>query len=284
MLPLRDFAARTSSASGGTGSRIALTALVRHELALALRRPALWLAYGLLFVFHTVLLFSPPPVGEWVAGEVIPSHELWSVAGRFLAALNVFFPVVVGILSADRMARDVRLGLRELQLSTPLEPGVYVLAKYLGNVVACLLPLFLWAMGIAVVMTVTGHTTPLFLYAVPVAFLAISVPAVSFVVAFSLACPLFMPLSVYQILFTGYWFWANFVPPALFPTLNGTWLTPSGVFALRGFFNGPVSVAVTGAAPIGPLDAIANLTVLAALVAAVLLLLTHHLRRQAQQA
>lgn len=41
-----------------------------------LRQKGLWIAYGLLFVFHAVLLFSPPPIGEMVKGEIIARHRL----------------------------------------------------------------------------------------------------------------------------------------------------------------------------------------------------------------
>src|SRR5205085_1287830 len=172
-----------------------LAGLLRHEISMSLRRKGLWIAYGLLFVFHTVLLFSPPPLGEMIKGEVIARGQVWQVAGRFLLACNVFFPVVAGILSADRVRRDFRLGVRELQDSTPLSSHTYVLAKYLGALVSCLLPLFLWVMGISVFMAGIGRAHASMIYAVPVAFLAITVPAFAFVVAFSLACPLVMPLS-----------------------------------------------------------------------------------------
>lgn len=251
--------------------------ILRHEISMSLRRKGLWIAYGLLFVFHTVLLFSPPPIGEMVKGEVIARREVWQVAGRFLLACNVFFPVVAGILSADRVRRDFRLGLRELQDSTPLSRPVYVLAKYLGSLASSLFPLFLWVMGIAAFMAIIGRAHASMLYAVPVAFLAITVPAFAFVVAFSLACPMVMPLSIYQILFTGYWFWANFIPPQLFPTLNGTLLTPSGMFVQQGFFGGQVSQALTGAVQHTPADAAANLAVLGLCSAAVLFLLDRYL-------
>lgn len=249
---------------------------------MSLRRKGLWIAYGLLFVFHTVLLFSPPPIGEMVEGEVIARGEVWQVAGRFLLACNVFFPVVAGILSADRVRRDFRLGLRELQDSTPLSRHVYVLAKYLGSLASSLFPLFLWVMGIAAFMALIGRAHGSMLYAVPVAFLAITVPAFALVVAFSLACPMVMPLSIYQILFTGYWFWANFIPPQLFPTLNGTLLTPSGMFAQQGFFGGQVSLA--GAVRYTPADAVANLAVLGLCSATVLFLLDHYLGHRARRA
>lgn len=251
---------------------------------MSLRRKGLWIAYGLLFVFHTVLLFTPPPIGEMVEGEVIAKPEVWQVAGRFLLACNVFFPVVAGILSSDRVRRDFRLGVRELQDSTPLSRHTYVLAKYLGSLASSLFPLFLWVMGIAAVLTILGRSHASMLYAVPVAFLAITVPAFAFVVAFSLACPMVMPLSIYQILFTGYWFWANFIPPQLFPTLNGTLLTPSGMFAQQGFFGGRLSEALTGAAQHTPADAAANLAVLGLCSAAVLFLLDHYLGHLARRA
>ena len=258
--------------------------ILRHETGMSLRRKGLWIAYGLLFVFHTVLLFTPPPIGEMVRGEVIGRSEVWSVAGRFLLACNVFFPVVAGILSADRVRRDFQLGLRELQESTPLSRHVYVLAKYLGSLVSSLLPLFLWVMAIAAVLAVTGRAHPGILAAVPAAFLAITVPAFAFVVAFSLACPMVMPLSIYQILFTGYWFWANFIPPKIFPTLNGTLLTPSGAFVQQGFFGGPVSRAFESAHRYTPADAVANLSVLVLCAATALFLLDRYLGLRARRA
>ncbi len=255
-----------------------------HEVGMSLRRKGLWIAYGLLFVFYTVLLFSPPPIGEMIKGEVISRREVWSVAGRFLAAVNVFFPVVAGILSADRMRRDVSLGVWELQESTPLSRSAYIGAKYFGALASSLVPVFLWVMGITVAMTVFGRSDAAMLVAVPAAFFAITVPAFAFVVAFSLACPMVIPLAVYQILFTGYWFWANFIPPSLFPTLNGTLLTPSGIFALQGFFGAPASLAIQGAMRYTPIQALLNLGVMGSCIVAVLLLLERYLARQARLA
>jgi len=248
--------------------------VILHELGMSLRRPGLWIAYALLFVFHMVVLFAPPPLGEWT-GESITPALVWPSAGRFLAALNVFFPLVAGILTADRVQRDLRLGMRELQESTPLSPAAYVLTKYAGVLLSVLLPLLVWAMGIAVLMAAIGHAPLAFVPATFVAFLAITVPAFAFVVAFSIACPLVLPLPVYQVLFTGYWFWANFIPPQLFPTLNGTLVTPSGMF---------VSALMKSPSEAAALDAALNLGVLAACTLAVLATLTAALARRARLA
>ncbi|MEO8503356.1 MAG: hypothetical protein ABI609_05620 [Acidobacteriota bacterium] len=251
---------------------------------MSIRRRGLWFAYGALFVFYTVLLFSPPPIGEMVKGEVISSAQLWPVAGRFMVALNVYFPVAVGILCADRMQRDYRLGLRELQESTPLRSAQYVLAKYFGVLASVLLPVFVWVMVIVGVMIGIGHAPSAILMAQPVAFAVITIPAFAFVVAFSLACPLVMPTSIFQILFTGYWFWANFIPPKLFPTLNGTLLTPSGVFALQGFFHGRASLTNKEPLIYSAHDATLNLAVLGGSVVVLLVLVERLLARRARLA
>ncbi|HJQ96871.1 MAG TPA: hypothetical protein VJ826_01090 [Candidatus Polarisedimenticolaceae bacterium] len=254
---------------------LSVRGLILHELGMSLRRPGLWVAYGLLFVFHMVVLFAPPPIGEWVKGETISRAMVWPAAGRFLAALNVFFPLIAGILTADRLQRDARLGMRELQESTPLSPAAYVLTKYAGVLASVLLPLVVWASAIAVLMAATGHAPWSFVPATLSAFLAITVPAFAFVVAFSIACPLVLPLPVYQVLFIGYWLWANFVPPQLFPTLNGTLVTPSGMFVLA-LMKGPSQAAA--------LDAALNVGLLAACTLGVLALLTVVLARRARLA
>lgn len=251
-----------------------------HELRMAWRRRGYRVAYGVLLTFYTVLLFAPPPLGERIQGEVIAPGDVWSVGGRFLLALNVFFPVVVGILTADRVRRDVRGPLRELQRSTDLGRGSYVLGKFTGALVAAIQPIFAWTLVVGAAMTAIGTTPPRFLLVLPVACLAITLPAFAFVVAFSLACPLVLPVPAYQILFTGYWFWANFVPPQLFPTLNGTLLTPSGIYVLQGFFAGHTVKGSHEALRYTSQDALLNLGVLAACVAVALLALERFLARQ----
>ena len=64
---------------------------------------------GAQFSFLLTRTGLPSLVTDWVRGTFTSP---WT----FLLAVNVFFPVVAGILSADRMQRDVRLG--------PLERGV----------------------------------------------------------------------------------------------------------------------------------------------------------------
>ena len=104
----------------------------------------------------------------------------------------------------------------------------------------------------------------------------------AFVVAFSLACPAIMPLRVYQILFTGYWFWGNFLSPQVFPTISGTLLNASGVYAQQGFFSGTLGQwrdrLYTAS------EAWLNILVLGLCAAAVLFTLDRYLVRQSRRA
>jgi ABC-2 type transport system permease protein len=258
--------------------------LVHHEFLMSIRRPGLWIAYGMIFLFFVVALFLPQLSGRTPEQEIILMSELWKYAGRYAIQFNLFLPVVGGILAADRMQRDFRLGVRELQTSAPLSRPAYILGKYFGVLASLLLPVFLWVLAVAAGMAVGGNAPWAMIYALPVAFLAMIAPAFAFVTAFSLACPLIMPLRVYQILFTGYWFWGNFLTPQAFPTISETLLSAGGKFALQGYFGGGFPSADPGVRSYTALDATLNLVVLGLCIICALYLLNTYLRWQAQRA
>jgi hypothetical protein len=227
-------------------------------------------------------MFYPDPYGE---NSMVPFNELWQFAGRTLFYGNMFMTLLAGILAADRMQRDFRLGVRELQSSTPLSLPVYVLAKYCGVLAAALTPMLIWLLLSGIVYVVWYGAPLYFIGILLVAFIGMAVPAHAFVLAFSLSCPLIMPVRVYQVLFTGYWFWGNYLNPGAFPTISQTLLVPSGKYVLEGFLGGFPS----GKAPIlGPVytaqQAVLNLIVLALSIAAALFVLERYLRWQAQRA
>ena len=70
-----------------------------------------------------------------------------------------------------------------------------------------------------------------------VAFVCVNLPPLAFVAAFSIACPAVLPVRVYQVLFTGYWFWGNFLSPKVLPTISGTVLVASGLPQASAFFD-----------------------------------------------
>jgi len=253
--------------------------VLRHEFNMSMRRPSLWIAYGLLFLFYSVTVMYPVPE-ERVT--ILTDKQTWQFAGQMAFTFNLFLPVMVGILSADRLLRDFRMSVRELQESTPLHLAEYTLGKYFGVLLASLTPVLIWLWLITGLFITFGNAPIEFFFTMTLAFFAIMVPAFAFVTAFSLACPLIMPLRVYQILFTGYWFWGNYISPEFFPTLNGTLLTVSGMFAYQGFFGG----FINSADPLqySAADATLNLIVLGLCITAVMVVLNVYLQWQSRRA
>lgn len=255
--------------------------ILRHEFSMSLHRTGMWVAYLLLYGFYLTIFFVPDMDGF---SAFVPADELWQFSGQTLFYCNMFMTVLAGILAADRMQRDFRLGVRELQQSAPLSLPVYILAKYFGVLVAALTPMLIFVLMAGGIYVGVFGAPVQFMGTLLVAFLAMGVPAHAFVVAFSLACPLIMPVRVYQVLFTGYWFWGNYLNPGAFPTISETLLVPSGKHVLYGLFGGFPSDKAFSSPSYTTMDAILNLSVLATCIVLVLFSLDYYLRWQARRA
>ena len=255
--------------------------VLRHEFNMAVRRPGMWIAFAVLYAFYFITVLSPSEVGDDLPQNV---PQMWQQAGMVMFYANMFMVILGGILAADRVQRDFRLGVRELQQSSPLGQGAYILGKYFGVLAAVISPMLLFVIVQACVSVIRGVPV-IYLAIMLVAFLAMGVPAFAFVVAFSLACPLFMPVRVYQVLFVGYWFWGNYLSPDVFPTISDTLLVPSGKYVLHGLLGGFPDSRTNFIDPfVTQTQAYLNLALLAGITILVLTLTILHLRRQARQA
>jgi ABC-2 type transport system permease protein len=254
--------------------------LARYEYRMSIQRWGIWVILGLLFAFYSanaVMVDVKPGDQPWQISDI----ELWQTAGLLAFSLNLFSPLVAGIALADRMQRDVRLGVDELLSSTGLTRRAYILGKYAGGLFSMLTPMFLMMSLMGLLTVITG--APLaFLGRLMLGFLAINVPAFAFVAIFSMGFPLVMPVRVYQVLFTGYWFWGNFLNPAVFPTLSHTLLAPGGRYALEAFFGTHFGAAPGYVAPTA-LDAVLNLAMLATCIVVAMFLLDRYLAWRASR-
>jgi hypothetical protein len=117
-------------------------------------------------------------------------------------------------------------------------PGARLLGKYLGSMLGTAVPILLcYLVGLVYIIVRLQSVQDLWL-ALP-AFLAVTIPSLIFVGAFSLACPAVLWVPLYQFLFIGYYFWGISFYAVGFsgiPTLCGTVLTSGGVFRAGGFF------------------------------------------------
>lgn len=251
--------------------------LVRYEYRMSTRRAGMWIVFALLALFYIFASSSRTDVGP---ASSLTTAEWWAYVGQWAFTLNLFLPVVGGILAADRMQRDERLGVIELLQSTPLDRWTYILGKYFGTLFSILTPVLALVILLVGLSVVYGAPPALFAMGLG-AFLLINVPAYAFITIFSLGCPLIMPVRIYQVLFTGYWFWGNFLNPDFLPTLAGTLLTPCGKYAMNAFFNATVGVdAPTHTA----LEAILNLALLADCILLAMVALERLLARRASRA
>jgi ABC-2 type transport system permease protein len=240
----------------------AFMSVFHTEFNMSIRRRGLWLAYGILFIFYFMTLI----VGR-VDADSIPQtrQEMWNRSAQMAFLFNLLLPVVAGISAADRLVRDRTCKMEELLLSIPLKRNLHVLGKYLAAVASLSLPVLVVLMLVCLYSITRGFPANM-LWMTFVSFFVINLPAFAFVSAFGLVCPLFLPLRVYQILFTGYWFWGNYLSPQVFPTLSGTLLQAGGKVAMEGWFG----AAFGSAHPFTSLDVYLNFLVLAVCIIAVL--------------
>jgi len=146
-----------------------------------------------------------------------------------------------------------------------------------------LIPMFVLVLTVGLLLVARDLAPLRFLWPLLLAFLAIAVPAHAFVVAFSLACPLVMPLRIYQVLFTGYWFWGNLLTPKAFPTISDTVLNVVGQYPLQAYFGMYTDSTHKVTTGFTRPEAVLNLIVIIACIAIVLFTIDRYLRWQARR-
>lgn len=255
--------------------------VARHEFNMSIRRPGFWIAYTLLCLFYVISILTPSMDGS---DDVMRPDQIWPEAGHIVFMFNIFLPLLAGILSADRMQRDTRLGVRELQYSTSLSTPAYILSKYLGVLLSVLTPMFILVLCTGMALIIKGLAPVEILGPLLLAFLSIAVPSHAFVVAFALAIPLVLPIRIYQVLFTGYWFWGNLLTPKAFPTISDTLLNAVGQYPLQGFFSMYLDSTHKVTNGFSAFEAVLNLLVLLVCICIVLFVLNQYLHWQEHRA
>lgn len=247
---------------------------IRYEFRMQIRRRSLWIA---MFLVGLLQIAVYAPRADFFINAYIHLPLPQTVA-ELAAAINFLLPTVFGCLIADRLPRDRRTKVEELFIATPGAWGMRLLGKYLGSMCATLIPLLIfYCLGIGLVFYRTGNiqTLPIAL----AALLLIILPSILFISAFSIACPAFMWVPLYQFCFVGYWFWGTILSPHNgIPTLSGTILAPGGRLVEEGIFHLHNGQSAT------PLQGIENISLLITVPALVLFVLWHMLKwQQARQ-
>ncbi|MEO8956173.1 MAG: hypothetical protein ABI396_18635 [Ktedonobacteraceae bacterium] len=206
-----------------------------YEFRMQVRRRSIWITMTLIILLILLLLSRAVGISQIV--NSLKHHPIQDIVVYWTDIVNAILPIGVGILLADRLPRDRKTKVDELFTSMPGALSIRLLGKYLGNMVATLLPMLIfYLLGLSVILYETQN--PMALLIALEAFAAIVLPGIFFISAFSIACPALMWVPLYQFLFVGYWFWGNLLTPSTgIPTLNNTILTPVGEYQSQGFFN-----------------------------------------------
>ena len=209
--------------------------VLRYEFLMQIRRPALWLAFLLFALISARSAFSQ--IAYYATSS---NHFSILQQAAFLAVItNWLAPLGVGILIADRVPRDRRTRVEEVFTSLPSTLKIRILGKYVGTLLASLIPSFL-LYAIMTALAVWRLGQPELIPAALLCYVLVILPGMCFVAAFSLALPVVIWVPLYQFLFFGYWFWGNIFSPAYgIPTLSGTILTPIGSAIGSGLFGVP---------------------------------------------
>jgi hypothetical protein len=228
-----------------------------YEFLMQLRRWSVWIAVLLVGLLE-ISIYSQ---SAYVKNALIWyfSMPLYRIVAELIWFMQLLLPIVLGVLLADRLPRDRRFKVEEIFVSMPGAISMRLVGKYLGSLAATLVPMmifFVLGIGFIISRTQDWFTIPLALGA----YVAVALPGLLFVAAFSLALPAVMWVPLYQFCFIGYWFWGNMLTPGHgVPTLTDTLLTPDGVYMLTGFYG--LRTSLTSATP---LQAIASIVALLA--------------------
>lgn len=240
-----------------------LAGSLRYEFRMQIRRRSLWIAMFLVGILQ-ITVFAPHAN---LLTNIYIHLPLAQTVAELAIMTNFLLPTAFGCLMADRLPRDRRTKVEDLFISTPGALSMRLLGKYLGSMSATFIPvLIFYSLGVCYILYLTGNiqTLPVALAVLVVVIL----PGMLFISAFSIACPAFMWVPLYQFCFVGYWFWGNFLSPHTgIPTLSGTILNPEGRLIVAGIFHlddGQVATQLQG------IQSIALLVALAALVIIVL--------------
>ena len=214
---------------------------LRYEFWMQLTRRSVWVVLAL--VASLSLVIWAAIAGSALHAHYSPELHAWIPPSQSDAILGwaqfvtMLLPLGVGLVLADRLARDRQTNVSEVIDTLPGALGARLLGKYLGTTLATLVPVALiYAAVIAYILTQAPAPQGIPLAAG--AFAAVVLPGILFAAGFSLTVPAIIKVPVYQFLFIGYWFWANLMPPTIgLPSPVVTMLNATGPWAQEGLFH-----------------------------------------------
>lgn len=198
--------------------------MIRYEFLMQIRKRSLWITTAVLALGMVLTQ------GERGPGYLPPDAPPRIVMTKWAILLTLVLPIGFGMVLADRLIRDRRLGVGRVLDSLPTGPTALVAGKYVGSVAATAVPSLVALLVATVVEFAARREVALFGWVI-VAFAMVMLPGLMFVGAFAVVTPMLVTAPLFRVLFVGYWFWGNMLSPLLLPSLSGTLITPVGDYA-----------------------------------------------------
>jgi MFS family permease len=183
-----------------------LWATTRAELVMQWRRLGFWFAFcvisiiGIAATLYIVRLYTTSP--EYIHGSALLLTN--GFVSRTIRGANTLFGIIVGLLVSDRIPRDRTLRMVELQQTTSQRYPVYMLGKFLGNMIATLVPSCLVVLLCGTMSLLYGGTFS-WLLSLGIAFLLVFIPVFAIVVAFTLLASAVFPQRLIQVVLPFIW-------------------------------------------------------------------------------
>jgi ABC-2 type transport system permease protein len=211
----------------------AFAATTSYELRMQLRKPAIWIATVIPYGLYAVLAMMGTQNLERLTQDTNP--KTWMVAsfGWFTPLLAMVF----GIVLADRLVRDRKLGVAPLLDVTPSNRSARLFGKYLGACAATAIPVALVYLIVGVTFAIWRGRPAALLWAAAT-FAAVVVPLLLLTGALAFLGPQLMPTPLFRALVVGIWFWAGATEvESQFPSLAASVLSLTMDYPQHVFFD-----------------------------------------------
>ena len=251
--------------------------VIKYEFLMSIKRKSMLIIALLFVIFFIANSFN---VDQAIILEDANKEAYLYTAGQSVFFLNLFFPVFVGISAADRAIRDKKNGVKEIINATKITNQTHLFGKYIGVVLSYIIIESVIVLISSLQFIIFQSFPLIYMVYAFTALLMMGFPALFFVIGFSLVCPFFMPIRIYQILFTGYWYWGNYINPEAIPSISHTILNASGRFTLYKYFERSAPAMMNNNDP----NAILNIVVLIALGFLVVFAMSQFQNKQNQKA
>jgi hypothetical protein len=255
---------------------------IHSEIRMQWRRWGLWLAFA--GALALILLVISQGIST-LQTQLSNSHEAITDIVNYLTFLTTYlidylFPPLAALMASDRLVRDSKLAIAEMQQATSQSSGIYILGKFIGNYIAMLVPTLLGILIFGLIFVVLGVPLTL-LSSLLLAFVLVFMPVYAAFIGLTLLLSSLLPLRSIQIGIPLLWLY-SMLSPFHWYTINNTIFNPNGMYIFPVFFPSPIT-KVRAAQSITIYSSLLNIGALLGVAIVTLILLGALLQYRRQQ-